>query len=112
MITFGVSNRADFRASNFKTELAGTSYQLDAQERSFLVRLPLIGKFNIYNSLAALAAASALGIQLRAAVLALATAPAVPGGSNSCQPSGTTRCTWITRTRMMRCTMFCARCGS
>jgi UDP-N-acetylmuramoyl-L-alanyl-D-glutamate--2,6-diaminopimelate ligase len=78
-LTYGVGNRADFRASNFKTELAGTSYQLDAQNRSFLVRLPLIGKFNIYNSLAALAAAVALGIPLRAAVLALATAPSVPG---------------------------------
>lgn len=79
LITYGVGNRADFRASNFKTEPAGTSYQLDAQERSFLVRLPLIGRFNIYNSLAALAAASAMGVQLRAAVLSLATAPAVPG---------------------------------
>ena len=79
VITFGVGNRADFRASNFKTDLAGTSYQLDAQGRSFLVRLPLIGKFNIYNSLAALAAAYALGIQPRPAVLALASAPHVPG---------------------------------
>ena len=79
VITYGVGNRADFRASNFKTELAGTSYQLDAQERSFLVRFPLIGKFNIYNSLAALAAASAFGIPLRAAILALTTAPSVPG---------------------------------
>jgi UDP-N-acetylmuramoyl-L-alanyl-D-glutamate--2,6-diaminopimelate ligase len=79
LITYGVGNRADFRASNLKTELAGTSYQLDAQDRSFLVRLPLIGKFNVYNSLAALAAATALGVPLRAAVLALATAPAVRG---------------------------------
>lgn len=79
VITYGVGNRADFRASNFKTELAATSYQLDAQERSFLVRFPLIGKFNIYNSLAALAAASAFGVPLRAAILALATAPPVPG---------------------------------
>ena len=79
LITYGVGNRADFRASNFKTELAGTSYQLDALDRSFLVRLPLIGKFNIYNSLAALGAATALGVPLRAAVLALATAPSVPG---------------------------------
>ena len=79
VITYGVGNRADFRASNFKTESAGSSYQLDAQDRSYLVRLPLIGRFNIYNSLAALAAASAMGIQLRAAVLSLATAPAVPG---------------------------------
>ena len=79
VITYGVGNRADFRASNFKTELAGTSFQLDAQDRSFLVRFPLIGKFNIYNSLAALAAATAFGISLRAAILALATAPPVPG---------------------------------
>ena len=79
LITYGVGNKADFRASNFKTEAAGTSYQLDAQERSFLVRLPLIGRFNIYNSLAALAASTAMGVQLRAAVLSLATAPAVPG---------------------------------
>lgn len=79
LITYGVGNRADFRASNFKTEAAGTSYQLDAQDRSYLVRLPLIGRFNIYNSLAALAASSAMGVQLRAAVLSLATAPAVPG---------------------------------
>ena len=79
VITYGVGNRADFRASNFKTELGGTSYQLDTQNRSFLVRLPLIGKFNIYNSLAALAAAFALGVQPRAAVLALSTAPHVPG---------------------------------
>jgi UDP-N-acetylmuramoyl-L-alanyl-D-glutamate--2,6-diaminopimelate ligase len=79
VVTYGVGSRADFRASNFKTELAGSSFQLDAQERSYLVRLPLIGKFNIYNALAALAAAAAMGIQIRAAVLALATAPAVPG---------------------------------
>ncbi len=79
VLTYGVGTRADFRASNLKTDLAGTSYQLDAQDRSFLVRLPLIGKFNVYNSLAALTAASALGVQLRTAVLALATASAVPG---------------------------------
>ena len=79
VITYGVNARADFKASNFKTELGGTSYQLDAQDRSYLVRLPLIGKFNIYNSLAALAAASVLSIPLRAAVLSIASAPAVPG---------------------------------
>ncbi len=79
VLTYGVGANASFRASNFKTEFAGSSYQLDAQERSFLVRLPLIGKFNIYNSLAALTAAAAMGVSVREAVQALATAPAVPG---------------------------------
>ena len=79
VITYGVNNRADFRASGFKTDLSGTTFQLDAMEKSFLVRLPLMGRFNIYNALAALAASSALGLDLRAAVLSLANAPAVPG---------------------------------
>jgi len=78
-ITFGMGARADFRASNFKIEPTGTSYQLDIKGKSFLVRLPLIGRFNIYNSLAALAAIQALGLDVRAAVLALARAPQVPG---------------------------------
>jgi UDP-N-acetylmuramoyl-L-alanyl-D-glutamate--2,6-diaminopimelate ligase len=78
-ITYGMSQRADFRASNYRTEFAGTSYQLDAKGRSYLVRVPLIGRFNVANSMAALAAASAIGIQLREAILSLARSPQVPG---------------------------------
>ena len=52
----------------------GTSYRLDANDKSYLVRLPLIGRFNIYNSLAALATARAIGLDVRNAVLALAKA--------------------------------------
>src|SRR5206468_11048575 len=43
------------------------------------VRLPLIGRFNVTNSVAALAAANALGINLRNAVFSLAKSPQVPG---------------------------------
>jgi UDP-N-acetylmuramoyl-L-alanyl-D-glutamate--2,6-diaminopimelate ligase len=78
-ITYGMGARAEFRASNFKIEMNGTSYQLDAKEKSYLVRLPLIGRFNIYNSLAALATAHAVGVDLRNSVLALAKAPQIPG---------------------------------
>lgn len=77
--TFGVGIKADLKASNLRVDFAGTSYQLDAGGKSYLVRLPLIGRFNVYNSLAAIGAARALGIDTRAAVLALATAPCVPG---------------------------------
>ncbi|MEI9893882.1 MAG: UDP-N-acetylmuramoyl-L-alanyl-D-glutamate--2,6-diaminopimelate ligase [Chthoniobacter sp.] len=77
--TYGVGVHADFRASNVRIDFHGTSYQLDAGGRSYLVRLPLIGQFNVYNSLAALAAANAMGVDVRTAVLGLATALAVPG---------------------------------
>jgi UDP-N-acetylmuramoyl-L-alanyl-D-glutamate--2,6-diaminopimelate ligase len=79
VVTYGMGARAEFRASDFTVEMNGTSYRLDAKERSYLVRLPLIGRFNIYNSLAALAAAHAVGLDTRSAVLALAKAPQVPG---------------------------------
>jgi UDP-N-acetylmuramoyl-L-alanyl-D-glutamate--2,6-diaminopimelate ligase len=78
-ITYGMGARAEFRASNFKVELNGSSYQLDTKEKSYLVRLPLIGRFNIYNSLAALAVTHAVGVDTRTSVLALANAPQIPG---------------------------------
>ena len=77
--TFGMGARADFRASAVRTDVGGTQYQLDARGKTYLVRLPLIGSFNVYNSLAALAGAVSLGVDLRTAVRALADAPSVPG---------------------------------
>src|SRR5438876_9461257 len=79
VITFGMGVRADFRASNDRMEFGGTSYQLDARGKSYLVRVPLIGRFNVANSMAALAAANALGLSLRDAVLSLGKTPQVPG---------------------------------
>jgi UDP-N-acetylmuramoyl-L-alanyl-D-glutamate--2,6-diaminopimelate ligase len=79
ILTYGLGVKAAYRASNVRIDFNGTSYQLDAEGRSYLVRLPLIGQFNVYNSLAAIAAAKVMGIDVRTSVLALATAPAVPG---------------------------------
>ena len=79
VVTYGLGMHADFRASNYRTEFAGTSYQLDAHGRSYLVRVPLIGRFNVANSMAALAAATVMGVSLRSAILSLARSPQVPG---------------------------------
>jgi UDP-N-acetylmuramoyl-L-alanyl-D-glutamate--2,6-diaminopimelate ligase len=79
VVTYGMSARADFRASNYRVESSGTSFQLDARGKIYLVRLPLIGRFNVSNAMAALAAATSLGVSLRDAVLSLAKSPQVPG---------------------------------
>ncbi len=79
VITYGMGVHADFRASNYRMEFGGTSYQLDARGKSYLVRVPLIGRFNVANSMAALAAATSLGISLREAILSLNKSPQVPG---------------------------------
>src|SRR5207237_770854 len=78
-VTSGLGLHADFLAANYRTDFAGTSYQLDARGRSYLVRVPLIGRFDVANSMAALAAATVMGVNLRAAILSLARSPQVPG---------------------------------
>ena len=79
VVTYGMGVHANFRASNYRMEFGGTSYQLDARGKSYLVRVPLIGRFNVANSMAALAAANSLGVNLREAILSLAKSPQVPG---------------------------------
>lgn len=77
--TFGENEKADFRAVPKLVTLKGSQYELLYQGRSYLVRTPLIGEFNLSNSLAALAGAVCAGINLTDAINALAQSPQVPG---------------------------------
>ena len=74
---FGVGNT--LRAVNVRYDATGTTFGLEAKGREFLVRMPLIGDFNVYNALAALGAADAVGVNFREAINHLKTAPQVPG---------------------------------
>lgn len=77
--TFGTTSEADFYAQARLMTLKGSQYELNYQGRSFLVRTPLIGAFNISNSLAALAGAVSAGVNIRDAITCLAQSPQVPG---------------------------------
>lgn len=79
LLTYGFAATASYRIGNPRYELTGTTYELDHKGRSLLVRTPLIGQFNVYNSIAAIAAADALGCNLRDSVRAMADAPQIPG---------------------------------
>lgn len=76
---YGFGAGLDFRANNVRYDFTGTTFELEALGRQLLVRLPLIGDFNVYNALAALAAAHAMGLNLRESITHLKTAPQVPG---------------------------------
>ncbi len=76
---FGFGVKSDFRANNFRQSARGMDFELAAKGKTYLVRAPLIGRFNAYNLLGAIAAASACGIKPRDAVAALAESPQVPG---------------------------------
>ena len=79
LVTFGMNVHADFRATQMTATMKGTTFTLEARGRSFLVRMPQIGRFNVYNALGALAAVWAMDLNLRQAVKALEESPQVPG---------------------------------
>lgn len=79
LVSFGFGSNSDFQAGRIKQTPRGMEFQLEAKGKSFLVRVPLIGRFNVLNTLAALAASDAVGVPLRDAVAALRNVPVVPG---------------------------------
>lgn len=79
LTTYGQGSNCHYRASDIRHTSMGTTFRLDAKGRSYLVRSPLIGLFNVYNTMAAMAAATAMGLELRRVVAAVASIPQVPG---------------------------------
>lgn len=77
--TFGFGVHAAYRAITPRYDLTGTSFELTVKGRSFLVRLPLIGDFNVYNALGSIAAAHSMGLNLRESIDHMKKAPQVPG---------------------------------
>jgi UDP-N-acetylmuramoyl-tripeptide--D-alanyl-D-alanine ligase len=68
VLTFGVSESADFRAENLQDRgLHGSEFDFQGPEDRARLSLPLAGRHNISNALAALAAASVWGIGAAAA---------------------------------------------
>lgn len=64
VISYSISRDSDYKASNIKLDINGTSFNLINNEKSNKINLKMIGEFSIYNSLAAIAAAHELGIEL------------------------------------------------
>jgi len=74
VVTFGVRRPAEYTAVDIRFDLRRLVYRL----RGRRVHVPLGGCHNVYNSLAALAAAEAVGVQLPAAIAALRHAHGPP----------------------------------
>ncbi|MGJ8633151.1 MAG: UDP-N-acetylmuramoyl-L-alanyl-D-glutamate--2,6-diaminopimelate ligase [Luteolibacter sp.] len=79
VLRFGFNVNCDFRANNFQQKRDGMSFELTVKGKSYLVRAPLIGRFNAYNVLGAITAAAACGIKPRYAIASLTDSPQVPG---------------------------------
>ncbi len=78
-MTYAIDHPADLRAEDIHLSDKGTQFTLVYQSVKTPITTPLIGKFNVYNVLAAMGAALAGGLQLDAIKERLTSFPQVPG---------------------------------
>jgi UDP-N-acetylmuramoyl-L-alanyl-D-glutamate--2,6-diaminopimelate ligase len=78
-VTYAISAEADWRVTDLRTSVGGSDFVLWTPDGEAAVSLPLPGRFNVSNAMAALAVARALGVGLDDAVRGLAGAGRVPG---------------------------------
>ncbi len=75
IVTFGIETASDFTATNIQEFLTHTSFEINGVP----MQINLLGRHNVYNALAACAAASANGVSLQDIARGLAALSGVPG---------------------------------
>ena len=78
-VTFALGREADVRALDLELGAAGSTFRLVTAGGAARVELPLLGRFNVENALAAAAVALTLGLSLADVAAGLSGAPQVPG---------------------------------
>ncbi|MFS0727604.1 UDP-N-acetylmuramoyl-L-alanyl-D-glutamate--2,6-diaminopimelate ligase [Paenibacillus sp. 1P07SE] len=79
IISYGIDAEADVRATEISISARGTTFRLTTFRGSCTVQMRLVGKFNVYNALAAVAAGLAEGLELSSIAASLERIPGVPG---------------------------------
>ncbi|NIK75871.1 UDP-N-acetylmuramoyl-L-alanyl-D-glutamate--2,6-diaminopimelate ligase [Paenibacillus castaneae] len=79
VVTYGIDNEADVRASNIRITAQGTSFHVKTFRGDADITLQMAGKFNVYNALAAISAVLIEGVALNAITASLGAIPGVPG---------------------------------
>lgn len=78
-LSFGLEHTADVTATALELLASGSRFQLHLGDESVAIELPLPGRHNVANALAAAAVTAALGVPLARIAQGLAQAPAVAG---------------------------------
>lgn len=85
IFTFGISNQANFYASNIKVTSNGVSFTIHSPKEKIAIDLNLLGQHHIYNALAVTACAFSLGIDLQTIKTGLEQAKPIKGRLNPIQ---------------------------
>jgi UDP-N-acetylmuramoyl-L-alanyl-D-glutamate--2,6-diaminopimelate ligase len=63
-LSFAIKHKADYRAKAYRFDKKGLEFLINLKGKSRIIRVPLLGLFNIYNVLAAIAWADSLGLNM------------------------------------------------
>lgn len=79
ILSYGIDQPSELRASHLRLEKQGTHAKISFQGREVDCFLPLAGRFNVYNCLAAMAVGLSQNISLDLVVENICTMNAIPG---------------------------------
>lgn len=79
---FGIEQKTDFQANEISEENGKTNFLLHYAKEKIPVSLPLLGKFNVYNTLAAIAASFSKNADLEKIIQTLESFTPLPGRMN------------------------------
>ena len=77
--SYGESSESDWRVLNIREVGVGLEFTLTVNKKSYDVILPMVGRYNVHNALAALSAAAQTGIEMPILLERLQTFGGVPG---------------------------------
>lgn len=78
-LTYALHEHASIRATHIHLSKDGSRFRVDTPHGGFACTMPLIGRHNVYNALAAIGTALAMDVPLATLQTALSVAPQVPG---------------------------------
>ncbi|WP_050614688.1 UDP-N-acetylmuramoyl-L-alanyl-D-glutamate--2,6-diaminopimelate ligase [Bacillus testis] len=79
VVTYGIDQDADVRAKDIAITSSGTRFILSTATEEMPIELKLIGKFSVYNVLAAVSVGLCLGMKLEQIIASLEEVKGVPG---------------------------------
>lgn len=79
VLTFGIDNNADLRATQIEMTGQGSHFLLSYKGKTLPCKSPMIGRYNVYNVLGAVATALAYGTSLEVIAPLINTFTSVPG---------------------------------
>ncbi len=79
VVTYGIIQKADIRATDIIITSEGTKFTLTTPDHSYPITIPMIGKFNVYNCLAAIAVGLVSGLDINKILTSLQNIKGVTG---------------------------------